>query len=432
MKNFKILIALLFICTSTDIFAQTGNSTEARGGSVYSSIGVGFPIDNTSSGLLSQGIIGLTNINRETSSLANPGLWAETFYTQAGTGLQLTRSNVESLTSAGTNVNLETGYIHLLLPVKPGKIGLSVGLYPVTRANYRSVNANSFMNTPTNEIEYTNEVQSFGGMNKFEIGIGFKVGENFSFGYAPSVAFLTLKNSEALDFNVLGYLDHSQETDYSGAAFAQRFGFTGTFTNLFSDEDRFSIGGSINLPYTLEVSKDFTSIKNVEGFDQEVKLNEGVDEKGDITMPFEATFGVGYAPSIITNFSIEGQIQNWSGFENELDRSSELLMNDRFKIGFGGQYHPYRQNLDTFLSGFKYSAGLSYDSGHLSISGEDIQTLWLNTGIGIPSKVASFIDISVQYGLRGTTTNNLFEERIWAFGFSVNLTELMFVRPKLR
>ncbi|MGB0347990.1 MAG: hypothetical protein ACPGGA_10925, partial [Balneolaceae bacterium] len=354
------------------------------------------------------------------------------FYTQAGTGLQLTRSNVESLTSAGTNVNLETGYIHLLLPVKPGKIGLSVGLYPVTRANYRSVNANSFMNTPTNEIEYTNEVQSFGGMNKFEIGIGFKVGENFSFGYAPSVAFLTLKNSEALDFNVLGYLDHSQETDYSGAAFAQRFGFTGTFTNLFSDEDRFSIGGSINLPYTLEVSKDFTSIKNVEGFDQEVKLNEGVDEKGDITMPFEATFGVGYAPSIITNFSIEGQIQNWSGFENELDRSSELLMNDRFKIGFGGQYHPYRQNLDTFLSGFKYSAGLSYDSGHLSISGEDIQTLWLNTGIGIPSKVASFIDISVQYGLRGTTTNNLFEERIWAFGFSVNLTELMFVRPKLR
>lgn len=66
MKNFKILIPLLFISISTDILAQTGNSTEARGGSVYSSIGVGFPVDNTSSGLLSQGIIGLTNVNRET------------------------------------------------------------------------------------------------------------------------------------------------------------------------------------------------------------------------------------------------------------------------------------------------------------------------------------------------------------------------------
>ena len=61
--------------------------------------------------------------------------------------------------------------------------------------------------------------------------------------------------------------------------------------------------------------------------------------------------------------------------------------------------------------------------------GEDIQTFWINTGIGIPSKIASFIDLSIQYGIRGKTENNLFEERIWALGFSVNLTELMFVRP---
>lgn len=433
MKFFKLLISItVVIFSATTILAQTGNSAEARGGSVYSAIGVGFPVDNTSSGLLSQGILGVTNINRETSSLANPGLWAENYYTQAGTGIQLTRSNVESISANGTNVNLQTGYIHLLLPVKPGKIGLSVGLYPVTRANYKSVNTNSFQNTTISSIEYDNEIQSFGGINKFEVGIGFKLGKHFSFGYAPSVAFFTLKNSEAFSFNEIGYLDHNQEIDYSGASFAQRFGIAGTFLNLFSNEDRLSIGGSINLSYSLDVSREFTSIKSIEGFLQEVKLNDGIEEKGQVTMPFEASFGVGYAPSSITNFSIEGQIQNWSGYENELDRSSEGLMNDRFKIGVGGQYHPHRQNIGTFLSGFKYSAGVSYDSGHLNISGEDIQTLWINAGIGIPSKIASFIDLSVQYGIRGKAENNLFEERIWALGFSVNLTELMFVRPKLR
>jgi len=434
MKRFKIIMCVLAVGggISGQSLAQTGNSTEARGGSVYSSIGVGFPLDNTSSGLLSQGIIGLTNVNRETSSLANPGLWAETFYTQAATGLQLTRSSVENLTSSGTNVNLETGYLHLLFPIKPGKIGLSIGLYPVTRANYRSVNSNQFQNTPTNTIDYTNEVQSFGGINKFEVGLGFKIGKNFAIGYAPSVAFMTLKNSEELNFNILGYQDHSQETNYSGATFAHRVGFTGTFNSLFSEDDRFSIGGSVNLPYTINATKQFTSIKVVEGFEQEVKLNAGQDETGDIKMPFEAAFGIGYAPSILSNFSLEAQIQNWSGFENELNRSAEEVMSDRFKIGVGGQYHPYRRNINTFLSGFKYSAGLSYDSGHLSIADEDIQTVWFNTGIGIPSKVASFIDLSIQYGLRGTTVGDLFEERIWAFGFSVNLTELMFVRPKLR
>ena len=278
----------------------------------------------------------------------------------------------------GTNVNLETGYIHLLLPIKFGKIGLSVGLYPVTRANYRAVNTNSFQNTITNSVEYKNEMQSFGGINKFEVGIGFKLGKHFSFGYAPSVAFFTLKNSEAFTFNKIEYLDHNQEIDYSGASFAQRFGIAGTFLNLFSNGDRLSIGSSINLSYSLDVNKEFTSVKNIEGFLREVKLNDGIEENGKITTPFEATFGLGYAPSLLTNFSIEGQIQNWSGYENELDRSSEELMNDRFKFGVGGQYHPYRQNIGTFLSGFKYSAGVSYDSGHLNISGKDIQTLWIN------------------------------------------------------
>ena len=129
LKNLGLFSSItLVIFSTTTIHAQTGNSTEARGGSVYSALGVGFPVDNTSSGLLSQGILGVTNVNRETSSLANPGLWAENFYTQAGTGIQLTRSNVESISGNGTNVNLQTGYIHLLLPIKPGKIGLSVGL----------------------------------------------------------------------------------------------------------------------------------------------------------------------------------------------------------------------------------------------------------------------------------------------------------------
>lgn len=434
MKSIKhiVLVSFLAIGISFQGIAQTGNSAEARGGSVYSSIGVGFPMDNTSAGLLSQGILGLTNVNRETSGLANPALWAETFYTQAGTGVQLTRSNAKNIATEGSTINLQTGYLHVLFPVKPGKAGLSFGLYPVTRSNYRAVNSNSFQSTPTTSIDYTNEVQSFGGVNKFEIGFAFKLTKNFAFGYAPSVAFLTLKNSEALDFNVIGFLDHSQEINYSGAAFAQRFGLTGTFSSVLSQNDKLSLGASINLPYSLDVSEEFTSIKNVEGFDQEVKLNAGEDTKGEINMPFEAAFGLGYAPSTFTNFSVEAQMQNWSGFENELDPTTENLMQDRIKIGVGGQFHPYRRNLDTFLSGFKYSAGLSYDTGHLNIQNEDISTLWINAGIGIPSKVASFVDLSVQYGIRGTTNNNLFEEKIWSFGVSVNLTELMFVRPKLR
>lgn len=431
MKNLVFPILLLCLI-SISVEAQTGNSAEARGGSIYSSIGVGYPVEPTSAGLQAQGILGLTNINRETSSLANPGLWASTFYSQASTGLRLSRANVESTASSGTNVNLQTGYLHLLFPIKPGKMGVSIGMYPVTRANFKSVNVKSFNATATSELEYTNEVQSFGGINKFELGFAFKLGENLSFGYAPSIAFLTLKNSEALDFNVVGFEDHSQEIDYNGNSFAQRFGITGTFNGLLRENDSFSFGGTLNLPYTIKAKETFSAIKSVRGIEQEVTIDGTEDREGDIQMPLEAAFGLGYAPSSIVNLSAEIQIQNWSEFTNELDPSSQQLMNDRTKFGIGGQYHPYRTNLDSFLAGFKYAAGLSYDTGHLNILGENIETLWLNTGIGIPSKVASFVDFSFQYGFRGTTDNNLFKERIWTVGMSINLTELMFVRPKLR
>ena len=97
-------------------------------------------------------------------------------------------------------------------------------------------------------------------------------------------------------------------------------------------------------------------------------VSKNVIDKGDITLPFEAAFGLGYTANAITNFSIETQIQNWSDFKNEFDQSSELNTKDRFRIGFGGQYHPYRTNSSYFLSNFKYSAGISYDTGHLKIS----------------------------------------------------------------
>lgn len=233
-------------------------------------------------------------------------------------------------------------------------MGVSIGMYPVTRANFKSVNVKSFNATATSELEYTNEVQSFGGINKFELGFAFKLGENLSFGYAPSIAFLTLKNSEALDFNVVGFEDHSQEIDYNGNSFAQRFGITGTFNGLLRENDSFSFGGTLNLPYTIKAKETFSAIKSVRGIEQEVTIDGTEDREGDIQMPLEAAFGLGYAPSSIVNLSAEIQIQNWSEFTNELDPSSQQLMNDRTKFGIGGQYHPYRTNLDSFLAGFKY------------------------------------------------------------------------------
>ena len=430
----KILTVSFLLLTSSGVtMAQTGYSGQAKSGSIYASLGIGYPVDNTSAGLLSQGILGITNVNRETSGISNPALWAQTFYSQAGTGLQLSQYSIEDANSSGTNTEFQSGYLHLLLPIKPGKAGISLGLYPVTRSNFKSVTAYDFIAGTDTEVNYSNEINSTGGINKFEAGFGIKLTKNFSIGYAPSIAFINSKISEYLSFDVSGFDDQYQKYQITGSTISHRFGFTGSFSSVLSENDRFSFGATYNLPYTIDASQNFTSVKNVEGSTEEVDLSgELVASEGNISLPQELAFGIGYAPKSYLNVAAEMQLQSWSDYSNDLDPEHDDYMSDRLKIGFGGQYHPYRRGFNSFLSGFKYSAGVSYDSGHLTIQDEDISTIWLNTGIGIPSRTASFIDISLQYGLRGTTSNNLYQENIWSLGLSVNLTELMFVRPKLR
>ncbi len=150
-------------------------------------------------------------------------------------------------------------------------------------------------------------------------------------------------------------------------------------------------------------------------------------------MPTEFNAGVTYYPSTLVNFSVEGKFQQWSDAKSDMSSNKgNFELTDRVKLGLGGEYHPYKTNSLSFLSNFRYSGGVSYDSGHLKTLDEDINTLWFSAGLGIISRFSySSIDLSARYGLRGTTSNDLIREKIWSFNLSVNLTERMFFRPKL-
>lgn len=424
---------LAMLCMSGSLLAQTTTSSEARGGSVYSSIGVGSPLDITTSVFKAQGVLGLTNVGREATSLSNPALWGRSFFTQASTGLELTNFTIKDSFSESRSTDLQTNYLHLLFPLSPGRLGMSIGLYPVTSAGFRVISDNTFV-AEGDSVGYNNELQTTGGINKFEIGFGAKLNKSISVGYAPSIAFLNIENAENVTFSSTQFVPQTQTSQLTGATFSQRFGISGSFDNVFKQEDRLSFGATLNLPFTITTKEKVTAEKLVNGANETIDISDGLARtEGEVSIPLEMALGVGFAPSKFTNFAFEAQLQKWGDFSNELRPQDELQMSDRTKIGFGGQFHPYRRTSSgSFFSSFKYSGGVSYDSGHLTISDENISTLWLNTGLGILSRNGSTIDMSLQFGFRGTTNNSLFQENIWRLGLSVSLTELMFIRPKLR
>lgn len=433
MRTVRIFFLFLFSILSLQAVAQE-EASESNNGSSYSVIGVGIPQDLTSDNFRAHGVLGVSGIVLETTSLYNPALWNRSFYTQATTSLQLSNFKSSSSTSEQTNSNFSAGYLQMLFPVYPGRLGVSVSLFPVSKSNFRIVETGNFMDSAADSVSFTNDIQSAGGVNKFEAGFGLRLSKNISVGYAPSIAFLTLENSEALSFGSGAFIAQDQTTSITGTAFSQRFGIAANFPSIFSESDRIALGATLSLPYTIEAKAKRTAEKVVDGSEEKIDISSTLtNRQGDVYMPLEAAFGLGYAPSLYMNFALEGTYQKWSDFRNGTNPDEERFFSDRVKVGLGGQFHPYKRNFDNFFSRFKYSGGLSYDTGHLTIDGNDISTLWISTGLGIISKRSvSSVDISFQYGFRGTTESNLIKERIWTLGFSINLAEIMFIRPKLR
>jgi hypothetical protein len=429
IKKLTLLIALLF--TATNLAAQNEGASEKRSGSFYSLFGVGFPTDNNNPREYGLGISGVSLDNMDSNSLQNPAMWGKNVFTTASSGFNLSKYTASNSTSTNVNALLEAGYFQFTFPILREKLGMFASMYSVTRSNYRFVTSDSTSLSADNVLGFASDIRGAGGISKLEIGFGWNINKYLSVGYAPSLAFVSETNSQDVFFSNTSYLVSNLDSKITGTALSHRFGALFTFQKLFTDKDRLSFGATANLPFTIDAEEKVTVSKQIGGQNEEVLLRE--TDNGKISLPVELNAGLTYYPSSLVNFSMEGLYEQWGDFESTFSSNEEMsMMSDRIKAGFGGEYHPYRTNSSKFLSNFRYSGGVSYDSGHLTIENQDINTLWFSAGLGIISpRSNSSVDLSIRYGLRGTTNNNLIREKIWAFNLSVNLSELMFFRQKL-
>lgn len=424
----KILLPLFcFLFASATVLAQE-DDTKNKNGSFYSLFGVGYPYDNTTARQSGMGVLGVSLSGIESNTLQNPAAWGSNLFSTASSGFRFSQYEARNENSRNVNSLLETGYLQFIFPIYKEKLGFSAALYPVTKSSYRVFSPSFYVSSPGDTISYITDYSGSGGINKLELGFGWKINQNLSVGYAPSFAFITRNSNENVYFSQSGLADNFLDKRYSGTAIGHRFGALFEVGSLLKESDFLTIGAALTLPINFDAEQNKTINKQISGVLQEVVIST---ETGKLSLPMELAAGFTYYASNYVNVTAEGQFQQWSKFRSDIQPADENYMTDRIRAGVGGEYHPYRFNSDRLLSKFRYSAGIAYDTGHLQIAGKNIDTIWLSAGIGIRALSRSSVDISFQYGLRGTTANSLIKENIWALNLSVNLAELMFIRPKL-
>lgn len=434
-----ILAAFLFV----PLLASAQDTGIAETGSYYSSFGFGAPADAYSSYTLGIGLPGVSVFSPYAASTTNPAHWGLVDFTQGQVTMGYTNFEATDNFSSTRNSLFAFENIQIVLPVLRSKLGVSASFSPVTTADYARSESGEFSPTDLfDEIEYASRITGTGGINRLELGLGYKLNNNFSLGYAGSMYLMSLKENELIGFSnsqfnrqTAGNPPIDISNSITGSGFGNRFGLYTRFSGLFSDNDRIAFGSTISLPVSIDGDRSVETFRPINGRSTRVELNEGSPNRsGNINFPLEFNAGLTYHLNPAHNITTEFQYQNWNDAVFSYNESQQQYFTDRTKFGMGYQYQPYlREQNRGFFSNFKYSLGATYDDGYLSIEDQDIETLMLHAGLSIPSQRSrSSVDLSFNFGIRGTETDNLVKENIWGFKLSLNLAELMFLQQRFQ
>lgn len=431
MKKLALIVILLVFGTSTAL-AQSEDA-KVKSGSVYSQIGIGYPLDIGSSAAQSMGLLGVSFNDTFVGTIANPAHWANTVYGLGVGEIGINSYNGSDATESVTNSNFSIGQFQLQLPIIRGELGVSGSFRPVTEANFRTFKQETRVigdNIQGETLDFNLENRGSGGLNRAELGLGWRINSNISVGYAASLYFLSMDDSFVARFPQSPYRDVNFTVETSGHSFGHRIGTFIQLPDFLREDDQLAIGATVDLPVELNAERKQTGIIG----NGAVRLTKDLQNgDGPIKLPMKVSGGVSYNPSNLLMIGLEGLYEGWSGYENDFKPTEDQLFVDRYKMGLGVQYFPYVTGSSNFLSNFKYRAGASYDTGHLDIEGQRINTLKFALGFGIRSpRSNSSIDLSFEYGIRGTQTSNLAQENIWGIRLTLNLAEVMFFRPKLQ
>ncbi|MGM0458610.1 MAG: hypothetical protein ACQERO_04630 [Bacteroidota bacterium] len=437
-RLFGILTALTLLPAIA--YSQSLEQDLSRAGSIYSGIGFGMPVQQNSSHTNGMGLSGVSTSSPFAPNIANPALWSRSELTQAQVTLGLTSFSASDNFSSAENSQFTFENFQFVFPLLRNQLGVSIAFSPATRSDFSRLNRGTLNNPDFSDpIDYVSTVIGAGGINRFELGLGYRLNQNFSVGYAASAHLSTLSREVTTTFSESSFQRNNQplvvDEDITGAGFGNRFGFYAQADDALKNRDRIALSAAVTLPVSINTDRSFETFRVIEGINERISLSSDPSAtEGSIKLPLEFNSGVTYYLNPYHSISAEYLFQNWNESEFSYNPTEQGYYTDRTKVGVGYQYQPFlNQESRGFFSNFRYSLGASYDDGYLTISDQEIETVMMHAGLTIPSqRNRSSIDISFNYGVRGTESSNLVKESIWGVKLSLNLAEFMFLQQRFQ
>lgn len=416
----KILVGFVLVL-SANLLAQRASS------SPYSSFGFGESFSSNTIEQSSMGGVGVAYNNYKSLNFTNPAAYAALRFTTYSFSVSSKSSNLK-----GDNLDINTNatlFNHVALAFPVGKkAGFSLGLLPLTITGYSFLEANATEDTGTTIFE------GDGGVNRFYGALGYQVTKQLSLGAQIESNFGNItKNIRNVVPEKLSTIN-AEDLDFKGLAFT----LGSQYQRIIKKNLQLNVGAAVKLGYDLNVTgKDSTVTVASDGSSRDLALNLPVNATYEL--PIKTILGVGV-----------GKFEKWYvgaeyEYQDKITENGFIIPSTTYKFGevnrfsLGGFITPNIRSISSYWKRVTYRSGIKMEKTGLLIdpSGNEtnftsIDNFGISFGLGLPLKKLSTLNVGVEYGKRGTTTNNLIQENYFNFRLGLSLTDKnWFIKRKI-
>ncbi len=340
--------------------------------------------------------------------------------------------------------------------------GMAFGLTPYSSSGYVYNTKSEINNIGTVNYNYRGN----GGISNAFFGVGYKVYRDsakfISVGATANFLFGTITDEQRVIFNnsFLG-LNTLQTKELQVKGFTFDYGLQ--YQHRISARYTIGFGATYLMSANLNASQKaigwrYTqNAEGVETYRDTILLN---NISGKITMPSGFGIGLYFGKRDSSNLAYNSnnnnevaklnkdkivgdnfrlafdyKIQNWQDFRL-LGINSGLTKSERLSLGLS--YWPAKKmtnndsKIKRFFNATQYRTGVYYYKSYLFLNQTQITDYGVSVGLGLPViRAFSSINVSANFGIRGTIENNLIKESYARILFNFTLNDIWFIKRRV-
>ena len=294
--------------------------------------------------------------------------------------------------------------------------GSAVGIVPFSEENYEYSGSEQIGGSAAVIPTYN---QGYGGINKVFWANGYEFLNHFSIGLTTSYLFGSINNKNILLGQAASiYLSSNSNTFFSNLYLDYGIQYYGSINKHWD----FTIGAV----YANQTNLRAETNTNVINLDSSVLRSKTTI--GTYTIP--TSYGFGFSLTRNKKYTLVGdyKFQNWSSLRST---TGDFFYENSQRASIGLEISNKKVAYNTLYETSFFQAGFYYNKTYLIVNGTPINDIGGSVGLGFNSKrsVLSLL-VVLQYGIKGTTQNNLLRENYGNLSFIFSMRDFWYTHGR--